>query len=140
MGIVRALLAWYFAFCAIVLLFGAFTGPWESPWRGHSDLIYVAVRHVIPASLGIVFGVATHVAARGRLTAKLDGKAWTISASLLSLLITIGFPFYYIKHGGASAFWSMQEFFGIPTALGIVGLVAFSLHRDHTTQRTISCR
>jgi len=134
MRMVRMLLALYFAFCAVVLLVGAPTGPWKSPRGGGSDLIWVLIRHLVPATSAIIFGIATHVAARGRLTAGVVGKVWAILASLLSLLFTVGFPFYYIREGGASAFWSMEEFFGIPTALGIAGLVVFSLQKDRAKE------
>lgn len=125
MRIVRILLAFYFVFCAVILFLGVFAGLRTRPWSDHLSFIDVVLRFVIPAVLVIIFGIATHVAARERLTAKISGKAWTISACVLSLLFTVGFPFFYMRHG-ASAFWSMQKFFAIPTALGIVGLVAFS--------------
>jgi hypothetical protein len=127
---IRILLAFYFALCAMLMLVGTIGGPLRNPRSGHLDLVYLVIRHLIPAISAIIFGIAADVAARGRLTAKISGKAWTISACLLSLLFTAGFPFFYLRHG-ASAFWSMQEFFGIPTGLGIAGLMAFSFPRDH---------
>ena len=79
---------------------------------------------IVLVTLMIIFGIAGWVARRESESAKVKGRFWTILASLLSLCLSLGIPLLISLEAGWG-FWYLQIAFGLPTLIGIVGLIAF---------------
>lgn len=97
---------------------------------------YVDMRVVyLLLTLGVVFSIGCYVAWRESTSKHVRGRSWVLFASalnpiafLISCLMDI-----YLKHGLAS--WGSIVIFGIPAAIGIVGLRVFSLKNSRGHQR-----
>jgi uncharacterized membrane protein len=125
------LLVWsYFFILSTIFL----TIPFADIWFGTHTLgakkVHVSpIVDLVSSVLGIIFLVASWLAWRDRASERAQGWKWMILASLLSMLMSIGSPLLYSYGRGVGAFWQAERIFGIPTAIGIVGLVVFSRER-----------
>lgn len=126
---------WYFLILATIFL----TIPLADIWFGTRNL-GAKNAHISPIVdlvsfvLGIIFIIASWIAWRDKASERARGWKWMMLASLLSVLISIGSPLLYSYARGAGAFWQAERIFGIPTAIGIIGLVVFARERRHALE------
>ena len=120
----RFVLRWYFAILFFVCLTGTFEAVRDAILGEHNSRSLLSqVLHVsIPLALAAIFGMAS-------LTIWLErdsAKAFVIAACLANLAVSISVPLLIYYRWGAGAFWQWECVFGLPTAIGVAGLVFFS--------------
>jgi hypothetical protein len=130
MRILRIVLSWYFAILFLIFLrvtFDTYGDILRTFHRqGASRLLFnLLIQESVAAVLVIIFGMSSWTIWRKKASA----RGWAIIASLLDLMISIGVPLLYYHVQGARAFWQLECVFGLPTAIGAAGLVAFSRSR-----------
>lgn len=135
MRIFRYLLSLCFGILAMVFLRGTFG---DAPGTVHSQVVsqqrpMSLTETAVLIGLAVVFGVAWWTILREKASA----GGWAIAASVLNLLICIGVPLLYCRTGNLSAFWQLERVFGIPTAIGIAGLVVYLRPNRHAGKRSL---
>jgi hypothetical protein len=120
MRIPRLIFSWYLGVMAAVFL-GLLTRIVFPPEPQTRPMI---LRGMALFALTAIFGIAAWVARKGIDSAEVKGRFWTTLAGLLSLSLSIGIPLI-IRLEAGWGFWYLQIAFGLPTVLGLVGLMAF---------------
>ena len=72
--------------------------------------------------LALCFAMGSLSAWRGRRSQEVFGRGWLLAASVLSLVLTLGFPMLFFLQKGAGGFWRAQCIFAVPTLIGVFGL------------------
>jgi hypothetical protein len=130
MRVLKLVLSHYFFFLTVISL-AVLLGEIRQAMHGQNTLgprLNPLVEYFVPVLLAVIFGTACWAALLQAISTRVWewGKIWATLASVLSLLITAGVPVLYLIHEGSRAFWYLECVFGIPTAIGIAGVVAFS--------------
>lgn len=125
----RVFYCWYFAllsmiFCAVTL-WNALPRT-QVPDAGLRRPVSALATGSICAVLGTIFGVAAWAAFQERASPVMRRRGWLIAASLLSLLGSIGIPVLYWCAQGVGTLWYSERVFGLPTIVGVAGLIAFT--------------
>ncbi|HEY2472891.1 MAG TPA: hypothetical protein VGI45_34235 [Terracidiphilus sp.] len=121
MRVPRLIFSWYLRIVAAVFL--GLLG--RDLFLEASKVSRRVLEGLVLVALMIIFGIASWVARRECESARVKGRFWTILASLLSLCLSIGIPFLISLEAGWG-FWYLQIVFGLPTLIGVAGLIAFS--------------
>jgi hypothetical protein len=79
------------------------------------------IRIAILIVFAVVFGIAWWVLWRKRDSVRI----WGIVASIINLFISVGVPIFFCRVEGMGAFWMLECVFGLPTLIGVIGLVMF---------------
>jgi len=128
MSKLRLIFCWYFAFISLAFL--KITIDYILSITRKQDMTHLHISLLAGGSISsvlvIIFGAASWTAWRERYPKKEKKRIWTTTASLLSLLISIGIPLLYYYTQGIDAFGYLERFFWLPTAIGVVGIVIFS--------------
>ena len=124
MRIVRIILGCYFALLSAWCLLAVF---WAIGGVNHiHDKVWMLMSisiAILFAALGIVFGLAWW--SNWRKWA--SSKRWAIVASVLALVTLIGVPGFQYFVNGWSVFLRIERLLWLPTAIGLVVLVVFTL-------------
>jgi hypothetical protein len=127
MRMLKLVLFWYFATVSMMLLTAPFFDL-KSAIRVHRALqpsLWLSATDIVCFALAAIFAVASWNAWPTKFNAKRGQRAWILTASLLSLLISIGLPFLYLFAPRSHSFWYLEGIFAVPTILGLMGLGAF---------------
>jgi hypothetical protein len=127
MRILKVLLCLYF-----FLLFMIFVGvPLKDILAGTPiqysprsvTLLQAVLRDSAFLVVAIISGMASWICWRERNSDRMRGRSWPITASLFSLLTSIGPMVLYYHTEGPGTFWLVERLFAIPQAIGVIGLI-----------------
>jgi hypothetical protein len=123
MRLIRIILCWYF-WCLSVIFIGMAHREIHEAIHGENASLPLPIQILavsIPPIFVAVFGMAWWTVWRKRSSA----RVWAVTACITNLAFSIGIPLLYFYAQGANSFWWMESIFGLPTVIGIAGLIVF---------------
>jgi len=135
MRALRACLGWFFAIEALLLVKGRASALLDGGLFRHGELSWLAVTRALIEALGLLAGAVLAVAWWKILSRKASAKRWAIAASLVNLLMWTPLIVY-----GLRAFWHVEMGLWHSSAIGLAGLVIFSLPQRESQSSAESSR